>query len=366
MGGLIVVADPVAPELAAGLPGWDVREVLDPGELPGALAAADALVVRSRTRVTAGLLEHAPRLRVIGRAGAGLDGIDLEAAAARGIAVVAAGDAAAAAVAELTVGLMVALARDLSGAAAAARAGRWQKRPGMGLAGRTLGIAGLGRVGTRVARAATALGMRVVALERGSVLEAPRDERVDAQQAPREVRDGSKAAPRSKRHAGPAASSEHHDDRDAAQAASSEHHANAQAAVHGSDEATSDADLIPRLPLRTLLAESDVLTLHLPLTAATRGLIDAAALARLPSGALLINTARGALIDEVALLAALDQGHLAGAALDVLATEPPAPDHPLLHHPRVLVTPHLGASTADAQRAIARELAGALRRALGA
>ena len=316
MGGLIVVADPVAPGLAADLSGWTVREVLEPSELPGALAEAEALVVRSRTRVTAELLGHAPRLRVVGRAGAGLDGIDLDAAAARGIAVVAAGAAAAAAVAELTLGLMISLARDVPGAAVAARAGNWAKRPGVGLAGRTLGIVGLGRVGRRVAHASAALGMQVVALERG---EAP----------------------------------------------SSSSHAQARQADAATDPASArEVDHITRLPLRALLAKSEILSLHLPLTEATRGLIDAAALAHLPAGALLVNTARGALLDEQALLDALDRGDLAGAALDVLQVEPSDLGNPLLHHPRVLVTPHLGASTADAQQGIARELARELRRVL--
>lgn len=291
MRGLIIVADPVAPELAAGLPGWEVREVFDPGALPAALAQAHALVVRSRTRVTAELLAGAPNLRVIGRAGAGLDGINLRAAQARGLAVVAAGEAAASAVAELTLGLLIAGVRDLPGAARAARTGDWSKRITPGLAGRTLGVVGLGRVGSRVAAAAQALGMQVLATSR--------------------------------------------------------------------TQANPDS-----LPLAELLAAADVLTLHLPLTPATRGLINAQALARLPRGAFLVNTARGALVDGHALRAAIDSGHLSGAALDVLDPEPPPADHPLLDHPRILVTPHLGASTVSAQRAIAIELAAALRKAL--
>lgn len=300
MAGRVVVADPVAPELAAGLLGFDVVEALEPDALRAALGDARALVVRSRTRVTAELLAAAPRLEVVARAGAGLDGIDVAAAKVRGIRVVAAGEAASVAVAELTIGLMVALVRDVAGARDAARAGDWSKRMGASLAGKRLGVVGWGRVGRRVAVAARALGMDVAAAE--------------------------SLGPRTGCH--PA------------------------------------EPVVSRMPRSELLAWADILTLHLPLTDATRDLIGKPELARLPRGAFLVNTARGALVDEGALLVALDTGHLAGAALDVLRDEPPAPDHPLLAHPRALVTPHLGASTAEAQRAIAVELARALRGAL--
>lgn len=318
MAGLIVVADPVAPAFAEALVGWQVRVVAEPADLESALADAEGLVVRSRTRVTAELLEAAPRLRVIGRAGSGLDGIDLGAARRRGIAVVSAGSGAADAVAELTVGLMLALARDLPAALAQAQAGDWSKRTGSSLGGKRLGILGLGRIGSRVATLGAALGMRVAGLAREHEL----DDR-------------------------PAAADVH-----PTWAA----HLGAAAAEPGLARAYADLD--------ALLAATDVLSLHLPLNDQTHGLIGARELALLPPGAWLINTARGGLVDEAALLAALDSGHLAGAALDVLEHEPPAPDHPLLRHPRALVTPHLGAATGAAQDAIARELAAAMLAAL--
>ena len=320
MAGLIVVADPVAPVFAEALAGWQVRVALDPADLAGALPDAEGLVVRSRTRVTAELLEAAPRLRVIGRAGSGLDGVDLEAARRRGIAVVCAGAGAADAVAELTFGLMLALARDLPAAQAQARGGDWSKRVGSSLCGKRLGVLGLGRIGSRVATLGAAFGMRVAGLVRVQ-----------------EVSDSPAAS------GGPPTWAAH---------------LGATAAEPGLAEAYVDLD--------ALLAATDVLTLHLPLTAETHHIVGARELALLPPGAWLINTARGGLVDEAALLAALDSGHLAGAALDVLETEPPSKDHPLLRHPRVLVTPHLGASTGAAQETIARELAAAMLAALAA
>jgi D-3-phosphoglycerate dehydrogenase len=269
-------------------------------ELRQALPGYHALVVRSRTKVTAGLLEAGPALRVVGRAGVGVDNIDVAAALARGIVVVNSPLAATTAVAEHTLALMLALARQVPAADAALKQGRWEKSAFMGteLSGKTLGLLGLGRIGAAVAVRATAFGMTVLAF--------------DPYLDPDQVRS---------RGAGPA----------------------------GLDE---------------VLAQADYLSLHLPLTAETRGLLGASALARMKPGARLVCAARGGVVDEAALREALDAGRLAGAALDVFEHEPPPPGS-LAAHPRVIATPHIGAQTAEAQACagemVAQEVLAALR-----
>ncbi len=253
----------------------------------------DAIVVRSATRVTAGVIAAAGRLKVIARAGAGLDTIDVAAATERGIEVVNSPDANTLAVAELTMGLLLGLARKLARADAAMKAGRWEKSQlmGSGLAGKTLGIVGFGRIGQEVAVRAKAFGMVVITNQH-------------------------RPTPELYREAG-----------------------------------------AEPVDLEELLARSDYVTIHVPARAETENLIGASQLARMKPTAYLINTSRGTTVDAAALLAALDAGELAGAGLDVFAVEP-AVDDPLAAHPLVIATPHIGASTEDAQTTAAIDVAG--------
>jgi D-3-phosphoglycerate dehydrogenase / 2-oxoglutarate reductase len=270
-----------------------VREVryrpgpLGPGELTELVADADGLLA-GLDHVDAGVFDHAPRLRVVARYGVGTDRVDLDAAARHGVAVTSTPGANANAVAEMTIALLLAAVRQLARAHDRAGAGEWPTLTGRELAGRTLGLLGLGRIGTLVAVKGRALGLRVVA----------------------------------------------HDPFVTAEAA-----------------ATCGADLVG---LETLAAESDAVSLHLPLDDATRCIVGREFLERMKPGAVLVNTARGELVDEDALLWGLDHGPLGGAALDVLAQEPPLPDHPLLGRPDVLVTPHIAAHTAEAETAMGR------------
>ncbi len=257
------------------------------------LPECDALVIRGRTKVTAEVIRSAgPRLKVIGRAGVGVDNIDVDAARARGITVVNAPEAATVAVAELTLGMMLALARQIPTADAGMRRAEWRKSElhGSELSGKTLGIIGVGRIGAAVATRAAALGMRVL----------------------------------------------------------------------GHDPLLSDGELQQRgtepSGFEALLRESDYVCLHLPLTTETRGLIGRETLQRFKPGARLISAARGGIIDETALLEALESGHLAGAALDVFSEEPPG-ELPLRQHPNVVLTPHIGAQTREAQSKAATDIA---------
>lgn len=270
-----------------------VRAGLLERELRELLPGVEALVVRSRTRVTAEALDGARRLRVIARAGVGVDNIDLEAATRRGILVLNAPEGSTVAAAEHTLAMLLALVRHIPQAHAALRGGTWARERFVGteLAGKTLGVVGLGKIGSQVARRALAFGMRVLAYDPYVTEERARRLGVEL----------------------------------------------------GAWE--------------EVLAHSDVLTLHVPLEPDTRALLGARELAAMKPGALLVNCARGGLVDEPALREALDRGHLGGAALDVFAAEPPPPDHPLLSHPRVVATPHLGGSTVEAQRSIAVEVA---------
>jgi D-3-phosphoglycerate dehydrogenase / 2-oxoglutarate reductase len=259
----------------------------------------DALVVRSMTKVTADLLAAGGRLKVVGRAGIGVDNVDVDAATERGILVVNAPTANLLSATEHTFALLLALARRVPAADASIKAGEWDRKSftGVELQGKTLGVVGFGRIGQRVAARARAFDMAVVAF----------DPFLDPQAARR-----------------------------------------------------LEVEL---LPLDELLARADVVTLHTPLTAETRNLLDRERLARMKPGALLINCARGGVVDEAALLAELESGHLGGAALDVFAEEPPR-DLRLVRHPRVVATPHLGAQTREAQERISTETAEMLLAAL--
>lgn len=276
--------------------GWTVEisaPIKDPTALSQALADVDALLVRSATAVGAQAIEHAGALRVIGRAGAGVDTIDVDAATARGIAVMNAPDGNTLAAAEHALSLLFALARHVPRADAGMKAGEWPKAglTGFELEGKKLGVIGLGRIGGTVARKARALGMEVAAYD--------------------------PFLPPS-------------------------------AAGHGSVQLKS---------LDELLAWADVVTLHIPRTKETTHLLNADTLARMKPGAYLINAARGGLIDESALLDALDNDQLAGAALDTFATEPLPVDSPLRLNRKLVLTPHLGASTDEAQQAVSMILA---------
>lgn len=292
----ILIADPIASE------GVQILErahrvrfdpVITADALRDAISNYDGLVVRSRTKVTAQIIDAAKRLRVIGRAGVGLDNIDAEAAKAHGIQVVNAPYSVTVSVAEHTLGLMIALARFIPQADVSLRRGEWTKSKFMGteIQGKTLGIVGLGRIGSTVSPRAVALGMRVLAYD------------------PYITR--------------------------------------ARALNFGA--AMVDT-------LEELLAQSDFVSIHTPLMPTTRGLFSDYEFERMKPNARLIFCARGGVVDERALLRALEEGNLAGAALDVFETEPPG-QNPLMQHPRVIVTPHLGAMTQEAQTKAAVEVA---------
>ncbi len=284
----IVVADKIAPRGLEVLrePGWSVATPSAP-ELPAALAEADALIVRSATRVSADLLQHAPKLRVVGRAGVGVDNIDTEAATLRGVLVMNTPGGNSVSVAEHTMALLLSLARSVPQLNAALHDGRWEKSAAAGieLRGKMLGLIGLGRVGFEVARRARAFEMRVAAHDPFVAADIAREAGVEV------------------------------------------------------------------LPLADLLARADFVSLHTALSPATERIINAATLAQMKRGARLINTARGELVDETALSAALRSGQLSGAALDVFATEPPR-DSLLPSLPNVIATPHVAGSTQEAQEEV--------------
>jgi D-3-phosphoglycerate dehydrogenase len=254
------------------------------GDLAERIGDYDAIVIRSATKLTAELIERGGRLKVIGRAGVGVDNVDVEAATRRGIVVANAPESTVVSAAEHAVGLLVALARNIPQAHAALKQGRWERSKwgGVELSGKTLGVLGFGRIGQQVARRAGGLGMRVVAYDP-----------FVAKERYREL---------------------------------------------GVERAESMGDM---------LDEAEFLTLHLPLGPETRGIVNRDAFARMRAGTRLVNAARGELVDEEALVEALESGKLAGAALDVFSSEPYS--GPLLELDNVIVTPHLAASTEEAQ-----------------
>jgi D-3-phosphoglycerate dehydrogenase len=289
----IIVADRISEHGIKLLaePGWQVVQPTA-GALAHELNEADALVVRSATRVTDELLSHAPKLRVIGRAGVGVDNIDLEAATRRGVLVMNTPGGNAPSVAEHALALMLSMARSIPQLNASMHAGKWEKSGSAGaeLRAKTLGLVGLGRVGAEVARRARALEMRVLGY----------DPYVSAERA-----------------------------------------------------AEWGAELVP---LADLLAQADYISLHTALSPATERMINAETLKQMKPGARLVNAARGELVDEAALADALRSKHLAGAALDVFAVEPPV-DSPLLQMSNVIATPHVGGSTAEAQEEVGVQIA---------
>ena len=291
----VLVADPIDQEgidLLRTATEVDVRTGLSNAELTESIPEYDALVVRSETKVTAQVIEAGKRLQVIGRAGVGVDNIDLEAATQRGISVVNAPTGNTVAAAEHAIALMLALARHVPQAHASLKGGEWRRADYMGteVRNKVLGIVGLGRVGSEVARRAVGFRMRLLAYDPF-------------------------VSPDYARHLG-----------------------------------------VELVSMTALFKESDFITLHTPLTDATQSFIGRRELAKMKPSVRLINAARGGLIDEDALLQALNEGKVAGAAIDVFSREPPG-ESPLLTHSQVVVTPHLGGSTAEAQSEVAREAA---------
>ncbi len=301
----VLLTDEIAPEGVSVLAesrriAVDSRPGIDPSELEAIVGDYDALIVRSRTKVTAKLLDAAKRLKVIGRAGVGLDNIDVEAAARRGIVVLNSPAGNVISAAEHTFALMLGLVRRIARADASVRRGEWDRSRfrGIELSGKTLGIVGAGRIGTEVAKRARAFGMRVVAY--------------DPYLPPESA-------------------------------------------------ATAGIELVA---LDELLRSADIVSIHVPLTRETRHMIGPDQLALMKPSAYLVNVARGGVLDERALARALGEGKLAGAALDVFEQEPLPPDHPLIALENTLLVPHLGAATREAQASSGVEVCRAVRDAL--
>src|SRR6266851_5727111 len=290
----VIVADKISErgvQLLKEQPGWNVV-LTTKDNLNAEMADADALIVRSATKVTAELLDKAPKLRAVGRAGVGVDNIDLEAATKRGVLVMSTPGGNAISVAEHTFALLLALARQVPRLDKAIHEGRWEKSTAAGteVRGKTLGLIGLGRIGSEVAVRAEAFDMRVLAYD-PFISEA----------AAREVS-------------------------------------------------------VELVPLDILLAESDFVSLHTALSPATQNLINSSTIAKMKKGARVINAARGELIDEAALAAALKSGQLSGAAVDVFAEEPPK-NSPLIGLSNFIATPHVAGSTAEAQEEVGTQVA---------
>ncbi len=297
MAARVLVSDDLSPEAVkvleqAGLE-VDVKVGLKPDALEAIIGGYDALAVRSATKVTARLLERATRLRVIGRAGVGVDNVDLDAATRRGVVVMNTPGGSSVTVAELALAMILGLSRHVPAATASVKAGKWEKKRFQGheLAGKTLGVVGIGNIGSVLVERALAMKMRVIAYD-----------------------------------------------------------------PFISPDAAAKLG-VALVELDRLWVEADIVSLHVPLTEQTRNLVDARVLARMKRGALLVNCARGGIVDERALAEALASGHLGGAALDVYEKEPPPPDHPLFAIESFVCTPHIGASTEEAQSAVAVAIA---------
>jgi len=278
-----------------------IKTGLSEQELIGIIPPFGGLIVRSQTRVTADILNAAAKLRVVGRAGVGVDNVDVEAATRRGVVVLNAPGGNTISTAEHAFSLLLAVARKIPQADANVRSKNWDKKTfeGVELYNKTLGVIGMGRIGSELSRRAIAFGMRVVAYD--PYLSATRARSLQV-------------------------------------------------------------ELVDELD--DLLASADFISLHTPLTAETRHVLDAARLQKTKRGVRIINCARGGLIDETALVQALADGHIAGAALDVFEIEPLPPDSPLRSAPNLVLTPHLGASTAEAQESVGIEIAQSIREVL--
>jgi len=292
----ILITDPVDPQCSEILraEGFhvDVRTGLQPSEVQSAIPEYEALIVRSSTDVTPDIIHAGTKLKVIGRAGAGVDNIDVQAATRHGIIVMNTPGGNTISTAEHTMSLLLALARNIPQAHQSLQKGKWERKAFIGteLAGKTIGVLGLGKVGKEVARRCLAFDMVVLGYD-------------------------------------PVVSR----------------------------EAASKLN-IELLDLQQVLKRSDFVTVHTPLNEETRGLLGEETLSLCKPGVRIINCARGGIVDETALRKALERGHVAGAALDVYENEPPG-DNPLLQHPHVVATPHLGASTEEAQEKVAVQIA---------
>lgn len=292
----VLVSDPIAEAGIARLrerADVDVRTGLAPDALKAIVGGYEALAVRSETRVTAEILAAAPKLKIIGRAGVGVDNIDVKAATERGVLVVNSPQGNTIAAAELTVAMLLSLARKIPQADASLRAGRWDRKQFLGteVYGKTLGVIGLGKIGGEVARRARAFEMNVLAYDPFTNEETAR-------------------------------------------------HYGARLA-----------------PLSDIYAASDFITLHVPLNDQTRNMIGAEQISAMKDGVRIVNCARGGIVDEAALAAAIRSGKVAGAAFDVFSTEPMEADNPLRDLPQNVLTPHLGASTEEAQVNVAIDIA---------
>lgn len=298
----VMICDPISPK---GIAYFQQRPEFQVTVLPKRLSEAEllplvadvaAMVVRSETKVTRRVIEGAPKLRVVGRAGVGVDNVDVEAATQRGIVVMNTPSGNTISTAELTFSMLMALARKIPQAHASMKAGEWNRKAfqGVELYNKTLGILGMGRIGSEVARRAIAFGMRVLAYDPYLALS-----RAKAMQ-------------------------------------------------------------VELLELDEIYARSDFITVHMPMTDETKGMINAAAFAKMKKGVRVLNCARGGIIKETDLLAAIQSGQVAGAALDVYEVEPPPAGFPLRELPQVIMTPHLGASTEEAQENVGIEVAEAI------
>ena len=292
----VLVADPVSQAGVARLRQGaqvDVATGLSPDELIARIGQYDALVVRSETKVTEKVLEAGERLKVVARAGVGVDNIDVPAATRSGVVVINSPEGNTIAAAEHTVAMLLSMSRKVPAASESLRRGEWKRSQFVGVEvyNKVLGVVGFGKIGREVARRAIGLGMRVLASDVFVTPELARREGVELVELPQ------------------------------------------------------------------LYRESDFITVHTPLTRDTRGLINDAAFALMKDAVRIVNCARGGIVEEAALLRALESGKVAGAALDVFEQEPPPKDHPLLAHPKVLSTPHLGASTEEAQVNVAVDVA---------
>ena len=271
----------------------DVRAGISAEELAECIGEYNGLLVRSRTKVSAEILERAGKLKVIGRAGIGVDNIDVGVASARGILVENAPKGNIITTAEHAICLLLALVRNIPAGTSSMKDNRWEKKKleGTEIYGKTFGVVGLGNIGRIVADLGSGLRMKVIAC----------DPQIDKESA--------------------------------------------------------DKLGVELVSFAQLLERSHFISIHTPLVDSTRGLIGQAEFAKMREGAFLVNAARGGIVDEEACLAALESGRLAGAAFDVFVTEPAPENHPLVQHPKVICTPHLGASTAEAQIKVAEDVA---------
>lgn len=302
----VLVADPISPKGVELLESGgqllvDVKTGLKESDLVAIVAQYSAIVVRSQTKITARVIEAAKQLKVVGRAGVGVDNVDVESATRRGVIVMNTPGGNTISTAEHAFSLLVSIARNIPQAHASVKAGKWDRKTyeGIELHGKTIGIFGMGRIGTEVARRVIAFGMRAIAY--------------DPYLSPSRAR-------------------------------------------------SLQVELFEDLD--QVLAQSDFVTMHMPLTAETKHLINADRIAKMKRGARIVNCARGGLIDEQALFDGLQSGQIAAAALDVYETEPPPADFPLRVLPNVVFTPHLGASTVEAQESVGIEIAEAIRSVL--